>query len=186
MAHHFRRHENPDIAGTIPELDPELHASRIKANPHPYLSIKHSILTDLILDANCNIRNNVKSLFLRRECKPRYRYNFNELEADMFYDWEWLRFLQRRDALAGDIEVLCIRNQKVCGMIHNSQDHIFEDRAALWPSIVFERLKPDFREIERSSCHVLAWCLCNVDGVVPLWLDRQGFWISGASVHIQR
>ncbi|EXL91528.1 hypothetical protein FOIG_15281 [Fusarium odoratissimum NRRL 54006] len=120
MAHRFRWHENPDIAGAIPELGPKLHACRIKANPHPYLSIKHSILTDLILDANCNIRNNVKSLFLRRECKPRYRYNFNELEADMFYDWEWLRFLHRGDTLAGDIEVLCIRNQKVCGMIHNS------------------------------------------------------------------
>ncbi|KAI3587351.1 hypothetical protein IWW34DRAFT_875328 [Fusarium oxysporum f. sp. albedinis] len=92
MAHHFRQHEIPDIAGTTPELDP---------------------------------KNNVESLFLRRECKPRYRYNFNELEADMFYDWEWLRFLQRRNALAGDIEVLCIRNQKVCSMIDNSQDPIF-------------------------------------------------------------
>ncbi|KAK2484188.1 hypothetical protein H9L39_05980 [Fusarium oxysporum f. sp. albedinis] len=125
MAHHFRQHEIPDIAGTTPELDPKLHACRIKANPHPYLSIKHSIIRDFIFDANGNIRNNVESLFLRRECKPRYRYNFNELEADMFYDWEWLRFLQRRNALAGDIEVLCIRNQKVCSMIDNSQDPIF-------------------------------------------------------------
>ncbi|KAH7178842.1 hypothetical protein DER46DRAFT_622388 [Fusarium sp. MPI-SDFR-AT-0072] len=97
MSHHFRRQENPDIAGTIPKLDP----------------------------------NNVCSLFFRRECKPRYRYNFNELEADMFHDWQWLRFLKRRDALAGDIEVLCIRNQEVCGMIHNSRDPFFEDRAAL-------------------------------------------------------
>lgn len=120
MAHHFRRHENPDIAGAILELDPKLYASRIKTNPHPYLSIKHSVLTSLILGANCNIRNNVESLFLRHECKPRYRYNFNELEADIFYDCEWLRFLQWEDNLAGDIEFLCIRNQKVRGMIHNS------------------------------------------------------------------
>ncbi|KAJ0153293.1 Carboxylesterase patB [Fusarium oxysporum f. sp. albedinis] len=165
MAHHFRQHEIPDIAGTTPELDPKLHACRIKANPHPYLSIKHSIIRDFIFDANGNIRNNVESLFLRRECKPRYRYNFNELEADMFYDWEWLRFLQRRNALAGDIE---------------SRSHLC---AALWPSIVFERLKSNFREIERSGFRVLAWQLCNVDGVVPLWLDRHGFWISGVPVH---
>ncbi|KAL9572325.1 hypothetical protein ACKAV7_003526 [Fusarium commune] len=106
---------------------------------------------------NNEIIINVCSLFSRRECKPRYRYNFNELEADMFHDWEWLRFLKRRDALDGDIEVLCIRNQEVCGMIHNSRDPFFEDRAALWPSIVFERLKPDFREIERAGFRVLAW-----------------------------
>ncbi|KAF4950556.1 hypothetical protein FGADI_8115 [Fusarium gaditjirri] len=182
MAHHFRRHENPEIAGTIPHLDPKLHACRIKANPHPYFSIKHSILRDLIFDANCNISNNVYSLFLRRECKPRYRYNFNELEADMFYDWEWLRFLHRGDTLAGDIEVLCMRNQKFCGMIHHNRTPVFEDRAALWPSVVFEQLKPDFREIERAGFRVLAWQLCNVDGIVPLWLDRHGFWISGVPV----
>ncbi|KAI7760851.1 hypothetical protein LZL87_008063 [Fusarium oxysporum] len=181
MSHHLRRQENPDIAGTIPKLDPKLHACRIKAN-HPYLSIKHFILTDLILDANCDI-SNVCSLFFRRECKPRYRYNFNELEADMFHDWQWLRFLKRRDALAGDIEVLCIRNQEVCGMIHNSRDPFFEDRAALWPSIVFERLKPDFREIERAGFRVLAWRLCSVDGVMPLWLDQHGFWIAGVPGH---
>ncbi|EGU80024.1 hypothetical protein FOXB_09463 [Fusarium oxysporum f. sp. conglutinans Fo5176] len=94
IAHHFRRYENPDIAGAIPELDPKL--------------------------------NNVEILFLRRECKPRYRYSFKVLEADISYDSEWLRFLQQGGTLSGDIEVLCIRNQKVCGMIHNSRDPIFE------------------------------------------------------------
>ncbi|EXM13264.1 hypothetical protein RAB80_007270 [Fusarium oxysporum f. sp. vasinfectum] len=182
MTNHFRRHENPDLAGAIPELDQKLYACRIKTNPHPYLSIKHSILTDLILDANRSIRNDICCLFLRRECGPRYRYNFNELEADISYDWRWLRFLQPGDHLAGDIEVLCIHNQTVCGMIHNIQHPIFEDRAALWPSIVFERLKPDFRGIEKAGFRVLAWRLCNVDGVVPLWLDRHGLWISGIPV----
>ncbi|KAJ9427719.1 hypothetical protein QL093DRAFT_2208966 [Fusarium oxysporum] len=68
-------------------------------------------------------------------------------------------------------------------MTHNSQDPIFKDCAALWPSIVFEHLKPDFRGIERAGFRVLAWRLCNMDGVVPLWLDRHGFWISSAPVH---
>ncbi|KAG5771739.1 hypothetical protein H9Q72_001808 [Fusarium xylarioides] len=183
MAYHFRRHENPDIAGPIPDLNPKLRAGRIKANPHPSLSIKHSILKDFILDANRSIRNVACSLYLRRECKSMYTYNFNELEADMFYDWRWLRSLQLGDVLAGDIEVLCIRNQMIWDMIDNREDPIFENRAALWPSIVFERLKPDFREIERAGFRVLAWRLCKVDGVVPLWLDRRGFWISGVPVY---
>ncbi|KAF5613021.1 fluconazole resistance protein, partial [Fusarium sp. NRRL 25303] len=161
MACRFRRHENPEIAGTIPELNPKLRAGRIKANPHPNLSIKHSILTDSILDANRGIRNAACSLYLRRECKPQYIYSFNELEGGMFYDWQWLQFLQPGDVLAGDIEVLCIRNQMICDMIDNREDPIFEDRAALWPSVVFERLKPDFREIERSGFRVLAWRLCK-------------------------
>ncbi|CVK96754.1 uncharacterized protein FMAN_11083 [Fusarium mangiferae] len=181
-AAHPKRHENPEIAGTIPELDPKLRAGRIKANPHPNLSIKHSILTAFILDANRGIRNVACSLYLRRECKPQYIYSFNELEGGMFYDWRWLQFLQPGDVLAGDIEVLCIRNQMICDMIDNREDPIFEDRAALWPSVVFERLKPDFGEIERAGFRVLAWRLCKVDGVVPLWLDRHGFWISGAPV----
>ncbi|PNP78491.1 hypothetical protein FNYG_08121 [Fusarium nygamai] len=183
MAYHFRRHENPGISGTIPDLNPKLRVGKRKANPHPSLSIKHSILRDLIHTANRNIRNVACSLYLRRECKPMYTYNFNELEADMFYDWQWLRSLQPGDVLAGDIEVLCIRNQMICDMIDNREDPVFEDRAALWPSIVFERLKPDFREIERAGFRVLAWRLCKVDGVVPLWLDRLGFWISGVPVH---
>ncbi|KAF5704912.1 hypothetical protein FMUND_12326 [Fusarium mundagurra] len=183
MAYHFRRHENPVIAGNIPDLNPKLRVGKRKANPHPSLSIKHSILRDLIHDANHSIRSGVCNLHLRRECKPMYTYNFNELEADMFYDWRWLRSLQPGDVLAGDIEVLCIRNQMICDMIDNREDPIFEDRAALWPSIVFERLKPDFREIERAGFRVLAWRLCKVDGVVPLWLDRHGFWISGVPVH---
>ncbi|RBR00072.1 hypothetical protein FVER53590_30459 [Fusarium verticillioides] len=186
MAFHFRRHENPDIAGTIPDLNPKLRVGKRKVNPHPSHSIKHSILRDLIHDANCNIRNVACSLYLRRECKTMYTYNFNELEADMFYDWQWLRSLQPGDVLAGDIEVLCIRNQMVLDMIDNREDRIFEDRAVLWPSIVFERLKPDFREIEKAGFRVLAWRLCKVDGVVPLWLDRHGFWISGVPVHGRR
>ncbi|KAF5639289.1 hypothetical protein F52700_4141 [Fusarium sp. NRRL 52700] len=183
MAYHFRRHENPDLAGTIPDLNPKLRVGRIKANPHLKFSIKHSILTDFILDANRSIRNVACTLYLRRKCKPMYTYNFNELESDMFYNWRWVRSLQPRDALAGDIEVLCVRNQMICDMIDNREDPIFEDRAALWPSVVFERLKPDFRDIERSGFRVLAWRLYKVDGVVPLWLDRHGFWISGVSVH---
>ncbi|KAF5247213.1 hypothetical protein FANTH_6470 [Fusarium anthophilum] len=183
MAYHFRRHENPNLAGPIPDLNPKLRAGRIKANPHPKFSIKHSILKDFILDANRSIRNVACTLYLRRECKLQYIYNFNELEADMFYNWRWVRSLQRGDALAGDIEVLCVRNQVICDMIDNKDDPIFEDRGALWPSIVFERLKPDFRDIERAGFRVLAWRLCKVDGVVPLWLDRHGFWISGVSVH---
>ncbi|KAF5971124.1 hypothetical protein FCOIX_10031 [Fusarium coicis] len=186
MAFHFRRHENPDIAGTIPDLSPKLRVGRRKANPHPSLSIKHSILKDLIHDTNRNIRNVACSLYLRRECKTMHRYNFNELDADMFYDWQWVRSLQTGDVLAEDIEVLCVRNQMVLDMIDNREDPIFEDRAALWPSIVFERLKPDFREIERAGFRVLAWRLCKVDGVVPLWLDRHGFWISGVPVHERR
>jgi hypothetical protein len=171
MARQFKQYEDPYLSGTIRELDPKLHACRIRSNPHPYLSTKHSILTDLILDANCNVRNNVCSFFLRRQYKQRYKYNFNELEANNFHDRHWLPLLRQGDTLAGDIEVLCIRDQKVCGMIHNFKDPIFEDRAALWPSIVFERLKPDFCELEGAGFRVLAWRLCNVDGVVPLWLD---------------
>ncbi|KAF5966879.1 hypothetical protein FBULB1_11454 [Fusarium bulbicola] len=186
MAYHFRRHENPDLAGPIPDLNPKLRAGRTKANPHPNLSIKHSVLKDFILDANRSIRNVACTLYLRRECKVQYTYNFNELEADMFYNWRWVRSLKPGDVLAGDIEVLCVRNQMICDMIDNREDPIFEDRAALWPSIVFERLKPDFCEIERASFRVLAWRLCKVDGVVPLWLDRHGFWISGVSVHKER
>ncbi|RBQ78552.1 hypothetical protein FVER14953_21459 [Fusarium verticillioides] len=185
MAFHFRRHENPDIAGPIPDLNPKLRVGRSKANPHPSLSIKHSILRDLIYDANRKIRNVTCNLYLRRECKAMYTYNFSELEADMFYDWQWLRSLQSGDVLAGDIEVLCMRNQMVLDMI-DKKDRIFEDRAALWPSVVFERLKPDFCEIERAGFRVLAWRLCKVDGVVPLWLDRHGFWISGVPVHERR
>ncbi|KAF5687845.1 hypothetical protein FDENT_5135 [Fusarium denticulatum] len=175
MAYHFKRHENPDLAGPIPDLNPKLRVCKRKANPHPSLSIKHSILRDLIHDANRNIRSGVCNFYLRHECKPMYTYNFNELEADMFYGWQWLRSLQPGESLAGDIEVLCIRNQMICDMIDSREDPIFEDRAALWPSIVFERLKPDFREIERAGFRVLAWRLCKVDGVVPLWLDRLGF-----------
>lgn len=182
MAYNFRQHENPAIAGAIPDLNPKSHAARIKANPHPNLSIKHSILTDFILDADRGIRNVACTLYLRRECKPQYTYSFNEFEVGMFYDWRWLRFLQPGDVLAGDIEVLCIRSQMICDMIDNRDDPIFEDRAALWPSVVYERLKPDFREIEKCGFRVLAWRLCKVDGVVPLWLDRHGFWISGVPV----
>ncbi|KAG4253154.1 hypothetical protein FPRO03_07114 [Fusarium proliferatum] len=141
---------------TYPDINPKSRAGRVKTNPHPNLSIKHSILTNFILDADRSVRNVACSLYLRRECKPPYIYNFNELEANMFYDWRWGRY------------------------------HIFEDRAALWPSVVYERLKPDFREIEKSGFRVLAWRLCNVDGVVPLWLDRHGFWISGVPVHRRR
>ncbi|EWG47594.1 hypothetical protein FVEG_16159 [Fusarium verticillioides 7600] len=144
MAFHFRRHENPDIAGPIPDLNPKLRVGRRKVNPHSSLSIKHSILREFIHDANRNIRNVACSLYLRRECKAMYTYNFNELDADIFYDWQWLRSLQSGDVLAGDIEVLGIRNQMICDMIDNREDPIFEDRAALWPSIVFGRLKPDF------------------------------------------
>lgn len=175
MAFHFRRHENPDLAGPIPVLNPKLRVGKRKANPHPSLSIKHSILRDLIYDANRSIRNVACSLYLRRECKAAYTYNFNELEADMFYDWQWLRFLQPGDVLAGDIEVLCMRNQMVLNMIDKRENRIFEDRAVLCPCIVFERLEPDFREIERAGFRVLAWRLCKVDGIVPLWLDRHGF-----------
>ncbi|CZR46037.1 uncharacterized protein FPRO_11484 [Fusarium proliferatum ET1] len=183
MAYNFRRHENPAIAGPIPDINPKSRAGRVKTNPHPNLSIKHSILTDFILDADRGIRNVACSLYLRRECKPQYIYSFNELEANMFYDWRWVRSLQPGDTLAGDIEILCIRNQMMCDMVDNREETIFEDRATLWPSVVYERLKPDFREIEKSGFRVLAWRLCNVDGVVPLWLDRYGFWISGVPVH---
>ncbi|KAF4434158.1 MFS multidrug transporter [Fusarium acutatum] len=156
-------------AGIIPDLDPKLRAGRIKANPHPYLSIEHSILTDLIHDAKRGIRNVACTLYLRRE-------------SDMFHGWRWLRSLQPGDVLAADIEVLCIRNQMICDMIDNREDPIFEYRLAPWPSIVFERLKPDFREIERAGFRILAWRLCKVEGVVPLWLNRHGFWISGVLV----
>ncbi|KAF5581424.1 hypothetical protein FPANT_8945 [Fusarium pseudoanthophilum] len=186
MAFHFRRHENPNLAGPIPALNPKLRVGRKKANPHPSLSIKHSILRDFIHDADRNIRNVSCSLYLRRECKAMYTYNFNELDAEMFYGWQWLRSLQPGDVLSGDIEVLCLRNQMVLDMIDNREDRIFEDRAALWPSIVFSRLKPDFGKIERAGFRVLAWRLCKVDGVVPLWLDRHGFWISGVPFHERR
>ncbi|KAH7254321.1 uncharacterized protein BKA55DRAFT_593885 [Fusarium redolens] len=103
MARHFKQYEDPDLSGTIRELDP---------------------------------KNNVCSFFLRREYKERYKYNFNELEADNFHDWHWLPLLRQGDTLAGAIEVLCISDQKVRGMIHNVKDPIFEDRAALLKALV--------------------------------------------------
>ncbi|KAF5684320.1 hypothetical protein FCIRC_4024 [Fusarium circinatum] len=185
---------NLGLPDTMPSPAPQVLVDAVKPTPpedvYRLASAFEALLDDLHdagkIERNKALyytRNVAYTLYLRRECKPQYTYNFNEFKADMFYNWRWVRSLKPRDALAGDIEVLCVRNQMICDMIDNREDPIFEDRAALWPSIVFKRLKPDFCEIERAGFRILAWRLCKVDGVVPLWLDRHGFWISGVSVH---
>ncbi|KAF9768929.1 hypothetical protein IL306_013721 [Fusarium sp. DS 682] len=182
MTNYFRFLSDPDLVETIREPKHVLEACDVVDNPHPFLSIKHSVLTDLILDSNQRIRNNICSVFLRRAVRREHRYDYNELNSDHFHGWYWLSTHEPGDTLAGDIEVLCLPNQEVVDIIQRGIP-IFEDRSwQLFSSGHLDYFKPDFGYFEAAGYRVLAWRVCDMDGIVPLWMDRRGFWISKVPV----